>query len=75
MNVKQFLDNFNRAHSLGINWLMFGSNNLINDPNDLMLNSYTKSEIILNQHVKSFVRPSEIIGCDNPHFYHIKNKF
>lgn len=27
----------------------------------------------LNDHLKSFVRPSEIIIADNPHFYHIKN--
>jgi hypothetical protein len=75
MNVKQFLDNFNRAHSLGINWLMFGSNHLIKDPNDLILETYTKSDVILNEHVKSFVRPNEVLRASNPHFFHTKNKF
>jgi hypothetical protein len=73
-NIRQFLNRYNHAHSVGVNWLMYGSNNLVTDPNDLILTSYTKSEILLDRHVKSFCRPSEITGCDNPHFYHIKNK-
>jgi len=72
MNVKSFLDNYNHAHSLAINWLMFGSNYLINDPDGLILENYTKSELLMNEHVKSFVRPNEIIQASNPHFYHIK---
>ena len=44
MDVKQFLKNYNHAHSLGINWLMFGSNNLTEDPNGLILENYTKSD-------------------------------
>jgi hypothetical protein len=73
-SINHLLFYYRHAHSLGINWLMFGSNNLIKDPDDLMLNSYTKSETIVDKHVKSFVRPSEIIGCDNPHYYHIRDK-
>jgi hypothetical protein len=36
------------------------------------MESYTKSEVILNKHVKCFVRPQEALKSDNPHFYHIK---
>jgi hypothetical protein len=74
MNVKQFLEQYNNAHSLGVNWLMFGSNNLKEDPNGLILENYTKSELILNKHVKSFVRPKEVLRATNPHFFNIKNK-
>ena len=74
MNVKIFLDNYTKAHSLGINWLMFGSNYLVNDPDGLILENYTKSELVINEHVKSFVRPNEIITATNPHFYHINKK-
>jgi hypothetical protein len=73
IGVKDFLNNYNYASSIGINWLMFGSNNLIKDPNGLILDNYTKSDLLLNMHVKSFVRPSEIINATNPHFYNIKN--
>jgi hypothetical protein len=74
MNIKNFLDNYKHAHSLAINWLMFGSNYLVNDPDGLIIDNYTKSEFMLNPHVKSFVRPNEIINSNNPHFYHIKKK-
>jgi hypothetical protein len=74
MNVKQFLEKYNNAHSLGINWLMFGSNNLTKDPNGLILENYTKSDCSLYDHVKTFVRPNEVLSANNPHFFNIKNK-
>lgn len=72
-NVKDFLKLFYFADSLGINWLMFGSNNHINDPNGLIVESYTKSENILDQHVKTFVRPHTVKQVLNPHSYIIYN--
>ena len=74
MGVKHFLCKYNFAHSIGINWLMFGSNHLKNEPKDLIFNSYTKSNSSLDRHVKSFTKTSKIINADNPHFYNIKNK-
>lgn len=71
--VKDLLNAFPHADSLGINWLFFGSNNHVNEPAGLILDNYTRSDLILNQHVKSFVRPSQIIKAINPHFYCIKN--
>jgi len=70
--IKHFLNIYGRAHSVAINWLMFGSNNLVNEPEHI-LESYTKSELKLHNHVKCFVRPEEAIKADVPHFYHIKN--
>lgn len=72
--VKYFLNRYSFADLVALNWLIFGTNNLKKDPNDLILNSYTKSDLMLNCHVKSFVRPFQAIKADNPHFYHIKNK-
>jgi hypothetical protein len=73
VGIKHFLNYYNNAHSIGINWLMFGTNNLLNNPEGGLLENYTKSEIKLDKHVKSFVRPNEILFANNPHFYHIKN--
>ena len=64
--VKHFLNTYSGAHSIGINWLMFGSNNLLEEPSGLILENYTKSSLLLDQHVKSFVRPQEVIKSDNP---------
>jgi hypothetical protein len=71
--VKHFLNSYSYADSIGVNWLMFGSNNLVDDPSGLILENYKLSCKKLDQHVKSFVRPHEIIDCVNPHYYNIRN--
>jgi hypothetical protein len=68
-DVKHFLNAYSYADSIGVNWLMFGSNNFVNDPSGLLLENYTSSDDKLDQHVKSFVRPSKIKFCENPHYY------
>jgi hypothetical protein len=73
--IKHLLSVYNHADSLGINWLMFGSNNLEKDPDGLILENYTKSDTSLNEHLKSFTRPIKIINATNPHYYNINNKF
>lgn len=74
IGVKHFLNTYKYAYSIGVNWLMFGSNYLEKEPESLMIENYTRSELLLNKHVKSFVRPQEVLNSDNPHFYHIRNK-
>ena len=74
LNIKQFLHTIPKnVDSLALNWLMFGSNHLKQEPKGLILNSYTKSDMILNNNVKTFVRPSCVRGVNNPHFYLMKN--
>jgi hypothetical protein len=73
IGIKHFLNSYPSSHSIGVNWLMFGSNNLIKEPAEGILKSYIKSCEVLNPHVKSFVRPKEIIDATNPHFYNIRN--
>ena len=73
IGVKHFLNHYSNAHSLGVNWLVFGSNNHVKDPEGLILENYTKSDYNLDQHVKSFVRPYEVVKAINPHYYVIKN--
>jgi hypothetical protein len=68
-SISELLSEFNHADLIGINWLMFGTNNLINKPEKLIIESYTKSELLLNNHVKSFVRPEKINKINNPHTY------
>lgn len=71
--VKHFLNTYSYGDSIGVNWLMFGSNYLIKEPDGLILENYTRSRELLDQHVKSFVRPHEVKNSDNPHYYHIRN--
>ena len=72
-DVKSFLINFKEADMIGINWLMFGSNEHIEQPNGLLIENFTKSDVRLDKHVKSFVRPECVKRIVNPHYYIIGN--
>jgi hypothetical protein len=72
-NVKQMLNTYRNAHSLSINWLMFGTNHHVKTPKGLMVENFTSSELIPDMHVKSFVRPFEVIDVTNPHYFCIRN--
>jgi hypothetical protein len=68
-NVKDLLKNFPYADSIGINWLFFGSSGHVTQPKGLITENFIKSEIRLDKHVKTFVRPSTVTDVINPHFY------
>jgi hypothetical protein len=72
-NIKNFLNRYHFADALGINWLMFGSSNHISQPSGLITENFIMSEPVIDQHVKSFVRPKQIINITNPHSYIINN--
>lgn len=72
-NVKDFLNNFSEADAIGVNWLMFGSSGHVKQPTGLITENFIKSELRLNIHVKSFVRPSIVKQIYCPHSYVITN--
>ena len=73
--VKEMLNKYKFADSLSLNWVMFGSNNHVSEPEGLILDNYTKSDPFFNDHVKTFVRPSQISGIvpSSPHLYPMTN--
>lgn len=71
-DIKEMLNVYYFADSLSINWLMFGSSFHHKDPGPLMEN-YTKSCVIVDKHVKTFVRPETVIGVENPHYFFVYN--
>ena len=72
-NVKDMLHMFKNADAIGINWLFFGSSGHVKQPPGLITENFIKSEIRLDQHVKSFVRPETVSSINSPHFYIINN--
>jgi hypothetical protein len=68
-NIKKFLGIFKNADAIGVNWLMFGTSGYIKQPEGLITDNFTRSQIRLNPHVKSFVRPSTVQQISNPHFF------
>lgn len=72
-NIKDFLGFFKDADSIGINWLMFGTSGHKDQPKGLITSNFTRSELMLNMHVKAFVRPSTALKTINPHYFKIVN--
>jgi hypothetical protein len=72
-NIKEFLDIFKEADSIGINWLMFGTSGHKKQPKGLITNNFIRSDLRLNSHIKTFVRPSCAVRTVNPHYYIISN--
>jgi len=72
-NVKDFLQYFKNVDAIGVNWLFFGSSKHKKQPKGLITENFVRSEIRLNKHVKSFVRPYTVKKVVNPHFYVISN--
>lgn len=73
-NITDFLDYFKEADSIGINWLMFGTSGHIQQPKGLLTENFTSSELYLDQHIKSFVRPISAVRSINPHYFIVNNK-
>ena len=73
-NIKLFLNGFKEADAIGINWLMFGTSGHKTQPKGLLTEHFIRSNIRLDKHVKSFVRPTTVIRVDSPHYYTIINK-
>ena len=78
------LNKVNKIHDLiqlykendlvGLNWVMFGSNNHDKTPNGLMMENYTKVESeYVDKHIKSLVKTNQVVNANNPHFYLMKN--
>jgi hypothetical protein len=62
-----------QINQIAVNWLMYGTNGRIEELNlqkgELILNTFTKSDEILNNHVKCFVKPTAIKDAANPHYF------
>ena len=71
-NVKELLKMYPNADSVSFNWLMFGSNGHIKEPEGLIIDNYTKSQLKLCDHIKTFIRPSQFLK-KNAHRCDIKN--
>jgi hypothetical protein len=73
-NVQQYLDIFRDADAIGINWLLFGTSGYKEQPKGLLTENFVRSELMLNGHIKSFVRPSCVVKIVNPHYYIINDR-
>lgn len=73
-NVKKYLDIFRNADAIGINWLLFGTSKFKTQPKGLLTENFVNCELMLNSHIKSFVRPYCVVKINNPHYYIISDR-
>lgn len=74
-NVESFINNYPNNSQISVNWVMYGTNYLNEEPKTTILESYTRYEGLIDRHVKSFVRPHLVLDVVNPHYYIIDNKY
>lgn len=76
-NINEILENYKDYPALGINWVMFDSNNLVERPKSLAIEAYTQIQTDThsreNRHIKSIVNPKKVIHVPNPHYCIYKN--
>lgn len=73
LSVKQLLNQWHFADAISINWLMYGTNGHKTQPDGFLMDNFTKSEMLLDKHVKTFVRPFATKQVIDPHTYKLYN--
>jgi hypothetical protein len=69
-NVKDLMKTYKDYHQVSFSWLMFGSNAHDKEPEGFIIDNYTKSQLLLCNHIKSFLRPEQFVSA-NMHKYTI----
>lgn len=60
-DIKSFIQSYSNYNAIGINWVLFGDNNLQFDGDYSVLSRFTKRQIGVNEHIKSIVKMKENI--------------
>lgn len=68
-NVKDFILDYSEHNSIGVNWCLFGDNNLnsVENNNFSVIQRFTKKQKNFDSHIKSIIKLSKNIGFSNPH--------
>ena len=72
-NVKAFINNYPNNDQICVNWVIFGSNFLDEEPKGTMLESYTRSDGCYSLVTKCFAKPHKVIDVVNPHYFVIED--
>lgn len=75
--LQTFLDRPADTSAVAVNWAIFGSNGHEAYPDDLVIRSFLRrapSDMFVNRHVKSILRPRSLKACLNPHCFDVEGK-
>jgi hypothetical protein len=72
---KEYLQSMDAHAAVAINWVIYGSSGHVDYPNGLVTESFVHRapfDLSGNRHVKSIIRPKEMVGCRSSHFMDMK---
>lgn len=56
-NIKEFIKDYQDFDGIGVNWVLFGDNNLTGDTDDYsVVKRFTKRQLDVNEHIKSTIK-------------------
>ena len=70
-NLKHFLNDYNNAHAIGINWVFFGTSFHDKKQDGFIIDNYRYCSKYQDKHIKSIFRPKYVKDCTNPHFVNL----
>ncbi len=74
-NVKALLASLDAHPAIAVNWAVFGSSGHRERPPGLVIDSFlhrATEDFVPNRHVKSIVRPREVVRCRLSHFFELR---
>jgi hypothetical protein len=66
-NLKDFLNDYNDAYAIGINWIMFGSSFHEKKQDGFLIDKYRMCDNSQNPHIKTILKPQYTIKMTDPH--------
>jgi len=67
-NIKDFIEDYKKYKGIGINWVLFGNNNIETTTNDFsVIKRFTKRQQGVNPHVKVILKLSSDLKMRTPH--------
>lgn len=72
-NMTKFLDEFDNAHSVSLNWHVFGHNGYYEYPEGLITASLTRRMNIPSSNIKTISRTKNILSIDSAHFCRLRS--
>jgi hypothetical protein len=66
-NLKNFLNDYDDAYAIGINWIMFGSSFHEKKQDGFLIDKYRMCNKSQNPHIKTIVKPEYTIKMTDPH--------
>ena len=67
-SLRDFLNEYDDSHAIGINWVMFGTSNHNNIQNGYLTDKYRHCCKNQNNHIKTICKPKFVQSCNHPHF-------